>query len=455
MTSLTLPPGPAAFFEGLEKRGHLPAWQEADGNVLSYAGLAAALKLLRETLPPSPILALHEANSPQLATLLLAGWSSGKTMLPLLHRWPAASARDFARACGAGALWQGGQWHGLEPSPSAPPAGPHSLLLTSGSSGPPKAVLHSLEAHLASARASQVLLPLGPDSVWLLNLPLAHVSGLAILIRCLWHGASLRFTLPGESAPPPETTHLSLVAPQLSRLVGQIEANSPPALASLRAILAGGGPFPLPLLQSARAHGLPIFLTYGMTETASQICTGLLSEIMTEPPGCGWPLPGWEVRQNAHGELEVRGASLAKGYWPMRLPDSSGQPSTSLVPLTDAEGWFATGDIGRLDPATGWCLTGRRDRMFISGGENIHPETIEDRLAELPGVRRVRVVPRPDPTFGQRPVAFIDGDLSPAEAQAALRRCLPGFAIPDIILPWPPGVGGDGGKLCDADFPVF
>ena len=98
----------------------------------------------------------------------------------------------------------------------------------------------------------------------------------------------------------------------------------------------------------------------------------------------------------------------------------------------------------RCDAAGYLIVSGRRDAMFISGGENIHPEEIEAALLSLPGISQAIVVPRLHPEYGFRPVAFIQSEterMRAGEIKQALREILPGYKIPDRILPWPEDCG--------------
>jgi O-succinylbenzoic acid--CoA ligase len=178
---------------------------------------------------------------------------------------------------------------------------------------------------------------------------------------------------------------------------------------------------------------VPIHLTYGMTETASQIATSGRLTQMPSPLHCGRPLPGREVRLSNEGVIEIRG--------PMVSPD-----------LVDSAGWFSTGDLGRFDDDGNLVILGRRDRMFISGGENIHPESIEGLLMQISGIRRSVVVSRLDVRFGERPVAFIAGEFDPADLKNRLASKLESFAIPDAFLPWPEEIPDDMPK---PDFALF
>lgn len=111
----------------------------------------------------------------------------------------------------------------------------------------------------------------------------------------------------------------------------------------------------------------------------------------------GRPLPGCEVRV-VEGEIEGRGETLFCGYL-------SGD---EIDPALNDEGWFATRDKGHFTSQGALVVEGRLDNGFISGGENIQPEVIEQRLVDHPSVAQALVVPVPHPEWGERPVAFID-----------------------------------------------
>ncbi|MFP4191733.1 MAG: o-succinylbenzoate--CoA ligase [Candidatus Hydrogenedentota bacterium] len=311
---------------------------------------------------------------------------------------------------------------------------PATIVYTSGSSGAPKAAVHTFSNHVHSARASNQRVPLRQGDSWLLSLPLYHVSGIAILFRCAEAGAET--IVPAKDMPLPEAiaahrpTHLSLVPAQLQRVLDE----DPAVLAHVKAVLLGGGPIPQRLLERAVAEGVPIHITYGMTETASQIATTpRLAPGDLPNPGALPLLPG-AVRVADDGEIEVSGPTLFMGYL---KGDGVERPETEA-------GWFPTGDLGCFDER-GWLhVTGRRDNLFISGGENIQPEEIEAELARLPEIAEALVVPVTDKTFGARPAAFVranSGAADSAAIAAALATRLPKYKIPIAFLPWPPEAG--------------
>lgn len=376
---------------------------------------------------------------------VLLAWAcvrSGLIFCPLNPAFPLIRQAELAAQLDACAFWSAGEipvgsWSPLrldftrelpasEEAWPLEPAQLNNMILTSGSSGTPKAVVHRLANHLASARGSASLIPLDADCGWLLSLPLFHVGGYAILFRVFLAGASLVLDdrtqpLQGRLEDQP-ITHLSLVPTQLWRLLAQ---GFDPARTRLHELLLGGAAIPEPLVNRLKTLGFTPKSSYGLSEMGSQVCTGL-------PAGAGVvgrPLPGREVciRQ---GEICVRGDTLFAGYF---------QAGELVLPL-DEEGWFHTRDKGHFTPAGELVVEGRLDNLFISGGENIQPETIEQRLVDHPAVAQALVVPIPSAQWGQRPAAFIDWHGEPvphAELAAWIRQSLPGFMVPDRWLPWP------------------
>lgn len=262
-----------------------------------------------------------------------------------------------------------------------------SMTLTSGSTGLPKAAVHTCGAHLASAEGVLALMPYGADDDWLLSLPLFHVSGQGILWRWLQAGARLtvREKQPLEQALQ-GCTHASLVPTQLWRLLNTHQR------IALKAVLLGGAAIPVELTQQARAQGISTFCGYGLTEFASTVC----AKEADGEPDVGSALPGREV-QVVNGEVWIKAQSMASGYW----------RDGALLPLTNSEGWFATRDRGELHDGR-LTILGRMDNLFFSGGEGIQPESLERIIATHPHISQVFIVPLNDAEFGQRPVAVVE-----------------------------------------------
>ncbi|RRO07918.1 o-succinylbenzoate--CoA ligase [Pectobacterium aquaticum] len=263
-----------------------------------------------------------------------------------------------------------------------------TLTLTSGSSGMPKAAVHSFAAHLSSAEGVVQMMAFSSSDSWLLSLPLFHVSGQGIVWRWLATGATIvvRAHQPLDSALR-DCTHASLVPTQLWRLLS--EGTFPTAL---KAVLLGGAMIPQALTQQAEARGVSCWCGYGLTELASTVC----AKRADGRSGVGLPLHEREIRL-AEDEILLRGSTLAAGYW----------RDGKLIPLVDDDGWFHTRDRGRFTEGE-WHILGRLDNQFFSGGEGIQPENIEAVLLTHPDVQQACIVPVDDAEFGHRPVAVLE-----------------------------------------------
>ena len=191
-----------------------------------------------------------------------------------------------------------------------------TVLFTSGSNAAPKAVVHTHANHYYNALGSQTNIPLKVGDRWLLSLPLYHVSGLSILYRCCLAGATL--VIPSkdktliQNIHDYKITHISLVPTQLYRLLQ--DKKNIPILCRLKAILLGGGPIPAELIHTAIKFKLPIYLTYGLTETASQVATSSSKNRSAGKIFAVRTLPYRQVKFASDGEILVRGKILSPRY---------------------------------------------------------------------------------------------------------------------------------------------
>jgi O-succinylbenzoic acid--CoA ligase len=426
-------------------------WADLDRDVAATAG-----SLRVAGVGPGERVAVLAANTPATVVLLFAVRRLGAALVPLNVRLaPAelctqrdrvrprlllADAERMAFLPGAEPL-EGWTRTGGVPVEGGrtEPGADWALLFTSGTTGLPKAARLTVRAFEALARASAENLGARPSDRWLCNLPLFHVGGLGTVVRCAHDGATLvlhpRFDAESVVRAVREDgiTHLSLVARTLEQC---LDAGLEPG--NLRGVLVGGGPVPAGLVERARARGIPVLLTYGLTEACSQVTT--------ERPGdadgttAGPPLPGLEVRvvdaglqpvaPGEEGAIAVRGPTLMRGY----LDEEA---ATAEV-LRD--GWLQTGDLGRLDARGRLTVLARRTDLILSGGENVYPAEVEAVLADHPAVAEVAVVGRPDPRWGQVPVAVVvprraaAPDALPGLRAWARSRLAP-FKVPAEVLP--------------------
>ncbi len=313
-----------------------------------------------------------------------------------------------------------------------PGEGAAVVIATSGSTGAAKHVVLSAAALKASARATADRL--GGPARWLLALPAQHIAGVQVAVRALLAGAppvvqDLRpgFRPDGFAAATRELGAdrrcTSLVPTQLGRLLDAGGA-ALDALRGYAAVLVGGAALAPQLHERALAEGVRVVTTYGMSETAG---------------GCvydGRPLEGVRVELEADGRIRLGGPTLADGYL--------GDPGLTAAAFVD--GWFRTGDLGRLQAGRLEVL-GRADDVIVTGGENVAPAAVEGVLAAQEGVAAACVVGVPDAEWGQVVAAAVvladegtAGPLDPAlvaRLQAAVRAALGRAAAPRVLLAVP------------------
>lgn len=265
---------------------------------------------------------------------------------------------------------------------------PRAILTTSGTTGDPKPVVLTTGQLVFSAFGSAARLGHALDDRWLCCLPLHHVGGLSILLRCAWGATTValhrRFdpAAVARALDEGEVTLASLVPEMLRRVLDLRPAK--PFHPAVRAVLLGGAPASEALLERCRALQLPVSLTWGMSETASQVCTRAPGDFSEPVQDVGAPLAFARVSSDEHGRLSVRGP---------------------IAPGSRLE----TSDRGALTDEGRVRVWGRADDALISGGENIDPAEIEAVLLRHPLVREAVVFGVPDARWGQRPVALVVG----------------------------------------------
>lgn len=296
-------------------------------------------------------------------------WDSGDAAFPVDQRLsPTARDRLLAVMAPSAVVTAEGGRIGLRDGVPVD-VGDALVMATSGTTGDPRGAVLTHAAVAASASATSARLGVDPARHrWLACLPLSHVGGLAVVTRALLTGTALEvqpgFDAAAVTAAAGPDVLVSLVATALLR----IDASA------FRTVVLGGSAPPDDLPDNAVS-------TYGMTETGS----GVVYD--------GRPLDGVEVAIE-QGEVLVRGPMLLRAY------------RDGTVPI-DADGWFATGDLGSFGPDGRLRVDGRRSELIISGGENIWPSSVEAALRRHPAVGEVAVAGRPDPEWGQQVVAWV------------------------------------------------
>ena len=300
------------------------------------------------------------------------------------------------------------------------------VIHTSGTTSAPKPVELTYGNLLWSALGSAVALAdrrsrrssigLDPRERWLCALPLAHVGGLSILLRSTIYATTAivheRFDTDQvlHALRDQEITLVSVVATTLARLLDAgLERPS-----SLRCALTGGGPVPPALVSRARAAGVPLSLTYGLTEACSQVTTTPVAALDQDALSAGHPLFCTRVRVTADGEILLAGPTVAPG---------------SL----HADGWLHTGDLGALDEHGRLHVTGRRADTIVSGGENVAPAEVEAVLEAHPDVLEAAVLPRADEHWGEAVTAIVVTRPGTALEAEALRAHCAGALAPHKV----------------------
>ncbi|MER5942381.1 type I polyketide synthase [Streptomyces sp. NPDC001928] len=318
---------------------------------------------------------------------------------------------------------------------------PAWLLYTSGTSGSPRAAVSSQRSALWSPVACYVPrlgLSATDRVLWPLPLTYTYAHSLCVLGTTV-AGASARIT----AAPDPAALSRLVDAYAPTVLAGvpltyrQLLDTGLGAVQSLRLCVTAGAPSEPELREQVETRfGTPLLDGYGSTETCGKIAMEAPDGPRT-PGGSGPPLPGTDVRlvdpetgrdsAGAEGEIWVRGPGVMLGY--------HNRPEETADALRD--GWYRTGDLGRLGEGGALTVTGRVNDRIVRGGENVDPAEVEQVLRGLPGVRDAAVVARAHPLLGEVPVAFVVPEQRTLDAAGLLRACaavLSAHKVPDEVL---------------------
>lgn len=300
------------------------------------------------------------------------------------------------------------------------------IMNTSATTGQFKSVPLRWGQIRAHVQASKEVLGKTEQDNWLMVLPLFHVSGLSILLRSLYNGTAVTILPKYDKA-----QVLKLIESEninMMSLVPTILTQLEPSIIhhNLRVILLGGEFIPMALIDACEKKSLPIYKTYGMTETFSQSVTFSVLDYPHKRDSVGKPLPGMQVRidkpdADGVGEIHLTGPMVMTGY----------------IDKEPIDGDLNTDDIGYVDEDGFVYILNRRKDLIISGGENIYPKELEDLVYTLPSVKECAVVPVPDPKWGQVPalfVAFHDGESMTAdEIVSFMTKSLAKYKVPKYV----------------------
>jgi fatty-acyl-CoA synthase len=327
-----------------------------------------------------------------------------------------------------------------------------AILYTSGTTANPKGCLHSQASLVRNGVATgQSRFMLTPDDRFWDPLPMFHVASLIPLIATIDSGAAFLSTthFDARSALDQiESEHATWLFPAFPAIASAIlDAPSFPDrdLTSVRMTMCTGPEALLRRLQTSLPHTTQIS-AYGSTETAGVIAYHLpTDEADVRATTCGLPLPGIDVDvagpdgarlpAGEIGQILVRGYSITDGYYK--------DPRATSAAI-DNDGWFRTGDLGRLDADGHLTYIGRSKEMLKIGGENVAPLEIESALSDHPAIQMVQAVGAPDPRLDEVVALFIElrpgSALAEAEVIAFCRARLASFKVPRyvrFVSEWP------------------
>lgn len=405
---------------------------------LRSAVLARGRLLADQGLMPAQVVLAPDSPASDLTLMVHALARADAILLPFRAGTSASDLTELAALTAAEWQWSPGQGRLTRtgfcaPTPDVSPqsAAIRLLVKTSGSSATPKVVMLTGEALLASALSANAKLGLAPGDLWLACLRQSHIGGVSIGYRCALAGATLLLHDAFDAAAVGRdlwlhpVTHLSLVPPMLARIL-DLGLPVPPML---RVLLVGGQALSPALARRAVEAGWPLYVTYGMTETASQIATArVVPGAPIDPALVGELLPGIEVDISDCGStpapLRICGPMLMAGY---------ANPTRTTGQGLD-HGWLETADLACLSAQGELRILGRADDVLVIGGVNVSRARIEQALAEAPGVSDCVVIALDDPVWGHRLVAVFSGETDEKALECWCREHMSNPQRPRVFL---------------------
>ena len=435
------------------------------GQTTTYAQLVRQTAQCAETLwhdqgvRPGACVAWLGLNHPAQLVLLFALARIGAALLPLNFRLTPAQWSTQLHECNATHLVHDEAWaeaatrlgqqcgvavrpaaalhaapDSARPDTALPDASgedrPALLVYTSGTTGQPRAAVHTQSQLLANMRIASQAQQMTPHDRVLTVLPLFHVGGLCLqTLPALYAGASVtlhpRFDA-GATLETLERDRSTLTLQVPATMLALVEHPTWPQadLNSLRAVWAGSSVLPVALVRAFLDRGVPLCNVYGATETGPFSIALPPESAATHAGSCGWPAPEVDIRL-ADGELLVRGPNVVRHY-------VGGESAC------DSAGWFHTGDLATQAADGSYTIVGRARDLIISGGENIHPLEIESAVGEHPAVAECAAFGLPHPRWGEAVAVAIvlrpGAELTPEALRRHLNGRLARFKLPGRVF---------------------
>ena len=428
-----------------------------EGAALSYAGLEERIGRLAGALTEAFGIAEGDrvahlgANAPETVELLFACARIGAIFVPLNWRLTAEELQWQLQDCGAGLLFvepercgtaaalaaalpglrtvacEGGEAGrpGLEAARAAAPWRPPALrtdlrcpakiVYTSGTTGRPKGAVLSQEALYYTALNGQSVFGFARADRILTAIPMFHVGGMNIqTLPGLRAGATVTIHRRFEPAAVlhalvAERTTLFAIVPAMAQALFALPGFADADLSALRCVCMGSSAVPPAVIEPWHRRGLPVNQIYGLTESGPTAIALPIADGFTHSDKAGRPVAhcaarivadesGREAAPGETGEIWLRGPNLMSGYWR--------NPAATEAAFT-ADGWFRTGDLGRIGSDGFYIVADRKTDMIVSGGENIYPAELERILAASDDLAEFAAVGRPDPKWGESPVCIV------------------------------------------------
>lgn len=416
-----------------------PAAPDVSYGELEVLAARTAALLRARGVAPGDRVALQVEKSVEAVVIYLATLRVGAVFLPLNAAYTPSEVDYFLKDAEPSVFIRDAQAlvreaAGSSPDPRIEPraaSGLASIIYTSGTTGRSKGAMLTHGALAANALALHKAWGFTPADVLLHALPIFHVHGLFVALHCAFlSGCPMVWLNRFDETAVLEGLSRSTVMMGVPTFYSRLLANpglTRETVSHMRLFISGSAP----LLESAfdafeTRTGHRILERYGMSEAVIITTNPLDGERIAG--SVGFALPGVDVRiggGEATGVIEIRGPSVFTGYW--RMPERTREEFT-------ADGYFITGDVGRMDPDGRLWISGRAKDLIISGGYNVYPKEIELILDEQPGVRESAVIGVPHPDFGEGVVAVVEGQGEETELIAHLRGQLAGYKTPKRIV---------------------
>jgi fatty-acyl-CoA synthase len=321
---------------------------------------------------------------------------------------------------------------------------PVLIIYTSGTTGRPKGALLSHRMLAWNSLNTNINWDLVSTDITTVHAPLFHTGGLNVLTLPLLHvGATVIILRTFDAARVLELIEeyrctIFFGVPTMFRMMMEETLFETTDFSSLRYLISGGAPCPIPLIEAFQKRGVAFTQGYGLTEVGPNCFKLAVEDAVRKAGSVGFPSfhsearivdeKGRDVERGQVGELILRGGHVCSGYWQNIEATEAALPGQ----------WFYTGDLARQDAEGYYYIVGRAKDMIISGGENIYPAEVEAVLHDHPAVASAALIGLPDPKWGEMPVAVLiakqNRALTPDEIVEFCSGKLARYKIPKRVV---------------------